>query len=49
MVAKEAVRQHFSSARKVLENPQKYVSELGIAQGNLLISLAKSKLSELKK
>ena len=48
-VAMEAVRQHFSSAKKILQNPQKYVSELGTTEGNKLISLAKNKLLELKK
>ena len=48
-VAIEAVRQHFSSAKKVLQNPQKYISELGNVEGNRLILLAKNKLSELKK
>ncbi len=48
-VAMEAIKLHNSSARKILSNTNKYLSELGIIDGSKLIELAKKKLAEQSK
>ncbi len=47
MVGMEAVRLHFSSARKILDHQNKYTKELGFIEGAKLINLAKNKLSKI--